>query len=175
MHRLQRTLAITVAIGLMTAVGLRAQQEHPQKEHPQKEHPAAKPTTTADLEKAIRSNIEETAKANNGSFPVKDDVLNKTWQLTLVRVHTDKLTQLNDKTYFACVDFRADDGTMVDVDFFLEGQGGKLTPTSVTVHKINGVARYRYQQKGDFWERVAVEGAEHPKKEDPTKEHPKKP
>jgi hypothetical protein len=154
MHRVKVLLAVGVTVVLMLAVGLRAQQEHPQKEHPQKEHPVAKAITTADLEKAIRNYIEETAKANNGKFPAKDDVLNKTWQLTLVKVHSDKLTQLNDKTYFACVDFRGDDGTMVDVDFFLENQDGKLKPTSTTVHKINGVARYMYQQKGEFWERV---------------------
>ena len=154
MHRPKIVVALGLSASLIFAAGLRTQQEHPQKEHPQKEHPVAKAITTAELEKAIRSHIEETAKTNNGKFPAKDDVLNKTWQLTLVKVHSDKLTQLNDKTYFACVDFRADDGSMVDVDFFLENQGGKLKPTSTTVHKVNGVARYMYQQKGEFWERV---------------------
>jgi hypothetical protein len=175
MHRFKYLMPIGAAVGLLLAAGLGAQQEHPQKEHPQKEHPAAQPITTAELEKAIRSYIEETAKKSGGMFPVKDDVLHKTWQLTLVKIHSDKLTQLNDKTYFACVDFRADDGTLVDVDFFLEEKSGKLKPTSTTVHKVNGVARYMYQQKGDFWERVEVEGAEHPKKEHPAKEHPKNP
>ncbi|MBI2955857.1 MAG: hypothetical protein HYY26_00960, partial [Acidobacteria bacterium] len=111
-----------------------------------------------------------------GKFPVKDDVLNKTWALTLVRVHTDKLTQLDEKTYFACVDFKADDGTAVDVDFFLKGDQDKLKVTDTSVHKVNGVARYMYQQKGDFWERVpSGSQQEHPKKEQPKKEeHPKK-
>lgn len=157
MHRLKGIVALVAALALIMAVGTLAAQEHPQ-EHPKKEHPAAKPASTADLEKAIRANIDEVAKANNNRFPAKDDVLNKTWQLTLVRVHTDKLTQLDDTTYFACVDFKADDGTLVDVDFYLKSDAGKLKPTDTTVHKINGQPRYNYEKKGDFWVRVPVGG-----------------
>ncbi len=178
MHRPRLTLAALVAVSLLLAVGLRAQQEHPKqehpkKEHPAKEHPAAKPASTADIEKAIWKHIDVTSKANNGKFPVKDDVLNKTWALTLDRVHSDKLTALDKDNYFACVDFKADDGTKVDVDFFLKSKSDKLEVTDTSVHKINGVARYNYQQEGDFWKRVSTEEpkkAEHPKKEHPKKE-----
>lgn len=154
MHRHRTVVILLVAVALVVWLGARA-QEHPKSEHPKKEHPAAaKPVSTADLEAAIRAHIDGTAKKNNGSFPVKDDVLKKTWQLKLVRVHTDRLTQLDDTTFFACVDFSAADGTLVDVDFFLKGKEGKLEVTDTSVHKINGVARYLYQQKGKFWERV---------------------
>jgi len=172
MHRLKGVVTLLVALALVAVVGVRA-QEHPQ-EHPKKEHPTAKAISTADLEKAIRANIDEAAKANNGRFPAKDDVLNKTWQLALVRVHTDKLTQLDATTYFACVDFKADDGTMVDVDFYFKDDGGTLKRTDTTVHKINGQPRYNYEKKGDFWVRVPVGGKqEHPKSEQPKQEHPK--
>lgn len=179
MRHLKVSLVVAVAVGLLLAVGVRAQQEHPQehpkkeqqKEHPAKEHPAAKPVGTADIDKAIRAHIEEKSKKNNGSFPVKDDVLKKTWALTLDKVHTDKLTQLDAKTSFACVDFTADDGTKVDVDFFLKSKSEKLEVSDTSVHKINGVARYNYQQEGGFWKRVAL-GAE--KQEHPKGEHPKK-
>jgi hypothetical protein len=180
MRQLRLSLALVVAASLVLAVGALAQQEHPQehpkkegekKEHPAKEHPTAKPVTTGDIEKAIRAHVEATSKKNNGSFPVKDDVLKKTWALTLDRVHTDKLTQLDKNTSFACVDFNADDGTKVDVDFFLKGKGDKLEVSDTSVHKINGVARYNYQQEGDFWKRVSLEGkAEHPKGEHPKKQ-----
>lgn len=174
MHRLKGILVLLVAVGLMAAAGLRAQQEHPQ-EHPKAEHPTTKPVSMSDLEKAIRAHIEDTAKAHQGKFPVKDDVLNKTWALTLVKVHTDKLTQLTDTIYFACVDFKADDGTPVDVDFYLKSEEGKLKVTDTTVHKINGQPRFQYQRRGDFWERVSTEQPaqkhEHPNKA----EHPKKP
>ena len=169
MHRLKGVLTLVAALALVSAIAARA-QEHP-KEHP-KEHPTAKAISTADLEKAIRANIDEAAKANNGKFPAKDDVLNKTWQLTLVRVHTDKLTQLDASTYFACVDFKADDGTLVDVDFYFKDDAGALKRTDTTVHKINGQPRYNYEKKGDFWVRVPV-GQAPEKKEHPKGEHPK--
>jgi len=163
MRRHNLLLILFVTIALMARPGLQAQQEHPKEhpkkqqeakqEHPKKEHPAAKPTTD-DLDKAIRDQIAEKAKASGGKFPAKDDVLNKTWALELVRVHKDKLTQLDDNTYFACVDFKADDSTAVDVDFYLKGDAGKLKITDTTVHKVNGKARFMYQQKGNFWERV---------------------
>lgn len=158
MRHLKVVLSLLVAAALVAAVGLWAQQEHPREhpkqEDPKKEHPAAKPVTTADLEQAIKAKVAKKAEKAGGRFPVQDNVLNKTWSLELVRVHTDKLAQLDDTTYFACVDFKADDGTAVDVDFFLKSDGGKLKISDTSVHKINGQARYMYQQKGNFWERV---------------------
>lgn len=157
MRRVHVLLALLLALGLAVTGSLLAAQEHPtgQAEHPQaQKHPAAKPVSTAELEKAIRARVGEKAKAEGGQFHVKDEVLNKTWNLTLVRVHTDKLTQLDPQTYFACVDFKADDGTMVDVDFFLKPEDSKLAITDTSVHKINGKPRYQYVKKGNFWERA---------------------
>src|SRR5574341_197473 len=125
MHR-QKLIAAVIVGACLWLAPIVSTQEHPKKEHPTKEHPAAKPATTADIETAIRAHIDDTAKKNDGKFPVKDDVLKKTWALTLDRVHTDKLTQLDKDTSFACVDFNADDGTKVDVDFFLKSKGDKL-------------------------------------------------
>src|SRR5688572_8907620 len=102
-------------------------EEHP-KEHPKKTEQPGKTMTTADIDGAITAHITEQSKAD-GVFHAKDSVLNKTWPLTLVKVHKDKLTALDPKNYFACVDFKADDGTMVDVDFFLKNEGGKLVVT----------------------------------------------
>ena len=160
MRRLRLTTVFTVAFCFLGAASLRSAgaQEHPKQEHPKQEHPSAKPVSTDTLEKAIKDQIAEKAKANGGKFAVKDDVLNKTWQLELVKVHTDKLTQLDENTYFACVDFKAADGTMVDVDFYLKNDNAKLTLSDTTVHKINGKARYNYEKKGKFWERVKAQG-----------------
>ncbi len=136
-----------------------AQKEHPsqekKKEHP-KEHPTSeKKVSTEDLDATIRTHIEEKAKVSGDRFPVKDDVLKKTWELELVRVHKDRLQSLADGSYFACVDFKAADATMVDVDFFLKKEGGRLAVTDTSVHKINGKARYNYQEKDGVWVRVA--------------------
>jgi len=131
-------------------------KEHP-KEHP--EHPKSeKKVSTEDIDKSIREHIEKTAKASGGKFPVRDGVEKKTWELDLVKVHKDRLQALADGTYFACVDFKAADGTMVDVDFFLKKDGGALAVTDTTVHKINGKARYSYEEKDGVWVRVAEKG-----------------
>jgi len=144
---------------LLAAPVIAQQKEHP-KEHPQKkeqpEHPKSeKKFSVDDIDAAIRSNIEEKAKASAGKFVVQDDVLDKTWELELVRVHKDRLQALADGRYFACVDFKAADGTMVDVDFFLKKDGDKLAVTDTSVHKISGKARYNYEEKDGVWVRVA--------------------
>jgi hypothetical protein len=144
---------------LLAAPVIAQQKEHP-KEHPQKKEPSEHPKSEKkfsvdDIDAAIRSNIEEKAKASAGKFVVQDDVLDKTWELELVRVHKDRLQALADGRYFACVDFKAADGTMVDADFFLKKDGDKLVVTDTSVHKINGKARYNYEEKDGVWVRVA--------------------
>ena len=162
--RLSLSLALAAAACLSISPLAAAQEkkEQEKKEHP-KEHPSEHPKSenklsTEDIDKAIRAHIEKISAAANGRFPVKDDVLKKTWDLKLVRVHNDKLQALADGRYFACVDFEASDATMVDVDFFLKKEGDGLVVTDTTVHKINGKARYGYQEKDGVWVRVAEKG-----------------
>ncbi len=146
-------LAVSLSAALPAVSALAQQKEHP-KEHPQNP-PSGKKLSTDDIDAAIRAHIEEKSKASGSRFEVRDDVLNKTWSLELVRVHKDKLQALADGRYFACVDFKATDGTMVDVDFFLKKDGDKLAVTDATVHKIDGKARYNYEEKNGVWVRVA--------------------
>jgi hypothetical protein len=146
-------LAASLSAVLPAVSALAQQKEHP-KEHPQNP-PSEKKVSTDDIDAAIRAHIEEKSKASGGRFEVRDDVLNKTWSLELVRVHKDKLQALADGRYFACVDFKAPDATMVDVDFFLKKEGDKLAVTETTVHKIEGKARYNYEEKNGVWVRVA--------------------
>ena len=161
---MKRTLSLAIAFAAVAffsgTAGDQEKKEHPKEEHPKQEHPkehpkSAKKASTEDIDKAIREHIEKTAAASAGKFPVKDDVLKKTWDLELVKVHNDKLQALADGRYFACVDFKAADGTMVDVDFFLKKEGDALIVSDTTVHKINGKARYSYVEKDGVWSRVA--------------------
>ena len=163
--RTNRHAAILVGALLVAPFSAFAQehptgQEHPEKgEHPKSEHPKsqkAKTVTTADLDTAIKARIEEKTKADGGVFKVEDKVLKKTWELTLVKVHTDKLTPLSADTYFACTDFKAKDGTLLDVDFYVKNQDGKLVITDTTVHKINGKPRFNYVEKDGVWVREEV-------------------
>ena len=149
----------TLAIGLAVVVlfSTRAPgQDHP-KEHPQPSNPKVPVNQVSidDIDKSIRDHIEKSARTSGGRFEVKDNVLKKTWDLELVRVHKDKLQALADGRYFACVDFKAPDGTMVDVDFFMKKGRKELTVTDTTVHKINGKARYNYRERNGVWVRVA--------------------
>lgn len=172
--RIDRRIFTLTVFAYLLAVGPALPQEHPQedpkkehpqtkKEHPKQEHPkehpkaeAAKAFTTADLEQVIKADIA--AKERRGFFRLKDPVDKKTWRLKLDRVHTDKLTQLDPDTYFACVDFNASDGKKVDVDFFLKRKDGKLVMTDTTIHKVNGVPRYAWQEQEGFWKRVPIKG-----------------
>ena len=149
-------LAAFFSAGLLYGQEKQEKKEHP-KEHP--EHPKSeKKVSTDEIDKAIRAHIEEKMKSSGGRFPVEDDVAKKTWQLELVKVHNDRLQALADGRYFACVDFKAGDGTMVDVDFFLKKEDDRLIVNDTTVHKINGKARYNYQEKDGVWVRVAENG-----------------
>jgi hypothetical protein len=131
----------------------KTKQEHPKAEHP--EHPQAKRAiSTAELENKIKEIIDQKSKAS-GSFRLDDPVTKSVWMLKLDKVHSDRLTQLDPVTYFACVDMNASDGRKVDVDFFLKDRGGKLEMTDVTVHKIDGVPRYNWAEQC-FWKRVEI-------------------
>jgi hypothetical protein len=156
---LSLALAAAACLSILPLAASQEKKEQEKKEHP-KEHPSEHPKSenklsTDDIDKAIRGHIEKISAAANGRFPVKDDILKKTWDLKLVRVHNDKLQALADGRYFACVDFEASDATVVDVDFFLKKEGDGLAVTDTTVHKINGKARYGYQEKDGVWVRVA--------------------
>jgi hypothetical protein len=150
-------MAVLAAALLLTASPAFAQEHPAGHEHPKKgEHPKsekAKGVTTADLDKAIKARIAEKTKSDGGVFKVEDKVMNKTWDLTLVKVHTDKLTPLSADTYFACTDFKAKDGTLVDVDFYLKNEAGWLVITDTTVHKVNGKPRFNYVEKNGVWVR----------------------
>ena len=128
-------------------------QEHP--EHP-KNTQKAKEFSVTDLEKAIKADINEKSKHTNGVFKLYDPELKKTWDLTLDRVHKDRLSKLSADTYFACVDMKDRRGKIVDVDFFLKSKDGKLAMTDTTVHKVEGKPRYNWKEENGFWKRVPV-------------------
>jgi hypothetical protein len=152
------SFAVFVAAAMSLAVPLGvAAQEHPTSEHPMSNHPSASKAVTMDqLAQSIQETIEAKAKEQGGTFHVEDPVLHKTWALTLVRVHKDRLAQLGPDTYFACTDFRAADGTMLDVDFYMKDENGRLTFTDTAIHKVNGKPRFTYKKVGNYWERVKV-------------------
>src|SRR5438034_819591 len=75
-------------------------KEHPN--NPKNKKAEKKGYTVDDLDKAIRSAIA--AKETNGIYQLKDG--DKTWDLKLDKVHRERLSRIDESTYFACTDFK---------------------------------------------------------------------
>jgi len=113
---------------------------------------------TADIQAGIEKYIEDQTKRGGGYF--KFSSAGKEYLFKLVRVHTEYLADLGSRRYFACVDLVDSAGDVYDVDFFLFGDPGAMSVTETTLHKLNGVPFYLWQQnKQGLWERVPLEGA----------------
>jgi hypothetical protein len=140
-------------------------QEHPS-EHPS-EHPAAKqasqstevstiPITKDNLAEAIAAYVEEQS-GEDMKFNVKDEETGKELKLELVKVHRDRLASVGDDTYFACADFKADDGETYDLDVFMKGKSAeKLVFDKFMVHKENNMERYTWVKEDGTWKQKPV-------------------
>ena len=154
-----KTAILTLALSIVIA-GSAFAQEHP--EHPKaksgakQEHPSHA-YSMDELEKAITSEIETAQSSNGGWYKMEDKEDQKTWSMKLDHVHRERLAKLDPKTYFACTDFKSDDGHTVDVDFFMKDDGEKLVLSDATIHKVDGKARYNWKEKDGYWVRVPVE------------------
>jgi hypothetical protein len=71
-------------------------------------------------------------------------------------VHDDRLSDLGDGKYFACVDMKATDGTTYDIDFFMSGPPGKLKVSETTVHKVDGKPLYNWKEQGGKRKKVSA-------------------
>jgi len=157
-------LALFIAFLFKPAIAFSA-GEHP--EHPQSP-PATQPSdqmkpstskaeekkiTMAQISTGIKEHITaETAKASDKKFHTKHG--GKELALDLVKVHEERLSGLGGGKYFACVDMKAADGTVYDIDFFLSGTPDNMKVTETSVHKINGKALYSWKEEGGVWKKV---------------------
>src|SRR6266480_6818970 len=87
-------------------------QEHP--EHPEhaKAGGAKKQVSTADISAGIKKHIAAETSKSGGKFPVKYE--SQDLSLDLIKVHDDRLQDLGDGKYFACVDMKGTDGKTYD-------------------------------------------------------------
>ena len=113
---------------------------------------------TADIQAGIEKHIADQTAQSGGYYTVaynENELL-----LKLVRVHTEYLANLGPGRHFACVDLVDTVGDVYDVDFFLAGDPGAMKVTETTVHKLNGVPFYAWQQNRDgVWGRIPIEEA----------------
>ena len=111
--------------------------------------------TNADISTGIRRHIATERKSSaDRKFHVT--YRGKNLALDLVKVHDDRLSNLGGGKYFACVDMKAADGTIYDIDFFMAGQPGSMAVTETSVHKINGKPLYNWKEQGGVWKKVRV-------------------
>ena len=111
--------------------------------------------SNADISAGIKSHISyERRRAADRKFHIT--YRSKNLALDLVRVHDDRLANVGGGKYFACVDMKAADGIIYDIDFFMAGQPGSMTVTETSVHKINGKPLYNWKEQGGVWKKVRV-------------------
>ena len=111
--------------------------------------------SNADISAGIKSHISyERRRAADRKFHIT--YRGKNLALDLVRVHDDRLANVGGGKYFACVDMKAADGTIYDIDFFMIGQPGSMNITETSVHKINGKPLYNWKEQGGVWKKVRV-------------------
>jgi hypothetical protein len=119
----------------------------------QPQTPAAREVGTADISAGIKKHIaRETKKAGDKRFHI--NYRGKDLALDLIKVHDDRLSNLGGGKYFACVDMKATDGKIYDIDFFLTGRTGDMKVGETSVHKINGKPLYNWEEEGGVWKKV---------------------
>ena len=128
--------------------------EHP--EHPS-EHPTTKKEsqlTIAELAISIENYIRNDINLKGGFF-VYDKNNKEILDLTLMKIHKKRLSNIGGDTYFACADFKASNGNVYDLDVFMTGKSqDNLDVTEINVHKENGIARYLWKNQQGIWFKV---------------------
>lgn len=164
-NKVSRWLIGMAVVALLLVARTGWAQEHPSEhpsehpEHPKKEEAKKADMTMEELSKAIKAYVANDSELKGGSFLIFDPVDKKVLQLTLAKVHEEKLASLGDGVYFACADFNTADKHVYDLDVFMEkDKNGNLVTTEVTVHKLDGKPRYTWFEDDGVWKKKKVSG-----------------
>ncbi len=89
------------------------------------------------------------------TFTIDDDVTGTTRTLQFVRVH-ERVGKTGD-LYYSCTDMQdAATGELLDLDFDVDASGKELEVVDVRIHKVEGQARYTYDEHDN---RIPLESA----------------
>ena len=105
------------------------------------EHPGTKvrgELKVQDVEMAIMDHIEQDEMLQN-RFMVYDEKKEIARVLTFERFHT--VNQLDDGSFFVCVDFEDQNKDMLDIDFYIDEKAEGLKLSKLVIHKVNGKSR----------------------------------
>ena len=106
----------------------------------------AGPTPT-DLRGTI-ANYIKTQEKNHGAFMVIDERTKEPRRLELVQVH--KRGGKTGDYYYSCTDMKdVKTGDLLDLDFDIQDNNGKLDVAAIRIHKDNGKPRYTYDDKNN--------------------------
>ena len=162
---LRLAVAISVSLFLTPAMPLLSESHPaqvaprlPQITAPISQRAQSTPTrevSNADISAGIKRHVaSERKKSADKKFHI--NYRGKDLALDLIRVHDDRLSSLGAGKYFACVDMKAKDGTVYDIDFFMTGQPARMRVTETSVHKINGKPLYNWKEENGVWKKVRV-------------------
>jgi hypothetical protein len=76
--------------------------------------------------------------------------------LDLMTIHGDRLSDLGENKHVVCVDMKAANGAIYDIDFFITVYSGTLSVTEASVHKVNGKPLYDWKEEGGIFKKVKV-------------------
>ena len=127
-------------------------------EHPD-ESSKSQSMTIEQFADAAKAHIQKKAKKHGGHFMVKDQKTGEKLKLHLEKVHRKRLSHLGDNRYFVCANFTSQDGTLYDVDIFMEGtkKSNLEEAGKPKVHKVEGEPRFTYHKEDGVWERKSTE------------------
>ena len=105
----------------------------------------------AGVKKYIYTHAQKSAdKKFHVQFGVKDVALD------LITIHGERLSDLGENKHVVCVDMKAANGVIYDVDFLITVRSGTLSVTEASVHKINGKPLYNWKEEGGIFKKVKV-------------------
>lgn len=149
-----KTVAFAVAVACASsALAAEHPKEHPTgAEHPAgHEHPAGSKHWTKQMTQEYTKAVEDFVARSPGGLKVHDDKLGKDWTLELVGVHKKRVVHLGDNRFFACADFKSlDSKDKLDLDFYASKDGAAWKVEPAVIHKVNGKARYTYNDKNEM-------------------------
>jgi len=160
---------ISVSLFLTLGWPLFATGEHPGRPPQQSQPKESLQTTTSNPQSAteplVASNAEIFAsvkkyisthaqKSADKKFHVQSG--GKDVALDLITIHDDRLSDLGGNKHFVCVDMKAANGAIYDIDFFIIVRSGTLSVTETSVHKINGKPLYNWKEQNGISKKVPV-------------------
>lgn len=153
MDRLKQVWGMaTIAIAIVATTGLLYAADHPTKRSTGSTSKTE--LSKDDLANAIEKYVKSDSGLKGGFFLIYDIKSSQSLVLTLDRVHRKRLSKIGRNEYFACADFKTQQGKVYDLDMFMKGSDkNNLKITEISIHKEAGKERYTWYQSGDVWKK----------------------